>query len=167
MGFFGSRRRRQKGGNDDGTGSNLDLDSNAWWADREELSRAFGAPQPAPAPEPVAAASRTGSGGSATSRDGRVDSVDYDAQNKSGRGTTNADPKKQTFVFPEGHDPFGTLDLEQGVEWDDVAEAHRRLVKKNHPDRFGTASRSTQADAERRMSEINAAFQELESLYKR
>lgn len=168
---IGLGRRRRKSKKD--ASSHLDLESNAWWADRETLSRAYGT-DPAPDPEPTAEddgsfetewQNQDNRGGNATDRDGRVDSVA--GGRRDDRSTTNADPAKQIFVFPDGVDPFGTLGLEQGVDWDGVVAAHRSLVKRYHPDRYGTAGPDEQAAAELRMSEINAAFQQLGTLYDR
>ncbi len=49
-------------------------------------------------------------------------------------------------------DPHGVLGLPPGATPDDVAATYRRLAKQWHPDRGGGR------DAERRMAEINAAY---------
>jgi DnaJ domain len=49
-------------------------------------------------------------------------------------------------------DPYSILGIRQGVSAADVAAAYRRQAKRWHPDRGGGA------EAERRMAEINAAY---------
>jgi hypothetical protein len=49
-------------------------------------------------------------------------------------------------------DPYAVLGLQPGASPDEVARAYRALAKRWHPDRGGGA------DAERRMAEINGAY---------
>jgi len=60
----------------------------------------------------------------------------------------------------EGVDPLDVLGVTPGAPPEDVTAAYRDLAKRWHPDRVdGDASRT--AEAERRMAEINAAYDAL------
>lgn len=50
-------------------------------------------------------------------------------------------------------DPYATLGLDPGASPEDVTLAYRRLAKRWHPDRAGTA------ESAQRMAEINAAYE--------
>jgi len=60
----------------------------------------------------------------------------------------------------EGVDPLDVLGVTPGAPPEDVTAAYRELAKRWHPDRMDGDSART-AEAERRMSEINAAYEAL------
>lgn len=60
---------------------------------------------------------------------------------------------------------YRALGLKQGASLSDIKRAHRQLVRKWHPDKFRSAGE--QATANKRISEINAAYTFLTKLKKR
>jgi hypothetical protein len=55
-------------------------------------------------------------------------------------------------------DPFAVLGLSPTATLDEVRAARRRLAKELHPDRHAGDAEAARAVAERRMQEVNAAF---------
>ena len=58
-------------------------------------------------------------------------------------------------------DPFAVLGLDSGASDEDVTEAYRTLAQIYHPDRYAEAPARVQAEANKRMQELNAAFQQV------
>jgi hypothetical protein len=63
-------------------------------------------------------------------------------------------------------DPWDVLGLDTSAPWADVVRRHRDLAKRFHPDHHGTAGSDARAEAEQRMAEVNAAFDELRRIYR-
>lgn len=63
-------------------------------------------------------------------------------------------------------DPWEVLGLDTSVTWGEVVRRHRELAKRFHPDRHGTGGSDARAEAEERMAEMNAAFDELRRIYR-
>jgi curved DNA-binding protein CbpA len=51
------------------------------------------------------------------------------------------------------------LGLEPGASWDKISEAYRSLAQMYHPDKVAGLAPEFHEIAERRMKEINAAYQ--------
>lgn len=58
-------------------------------------------------------------------------------------------------------DPYSVLGVEADATFEDAKAAYRRLAEIFHPDRFADARPDVQAEAERQMKDLNAAWRTL------
>jgi curved DNA-binding protein CbpA len=58
-------------------------------------------------------------------------------------------------------DPYSVLGVESDVTYEEAKAAYRRLAEIFHPDRFADARDDVQAEAERQMKDLNAAWRTL------
>lgn len=148
--------RRSAKADDDETVS-LDDDAYAWWAHRDQLSRAFvpkerteagpGSVRPDPAEQQRSSAFAEQY--STESLFNWASGSEPDAPTHGGRGTPL--------------DPYRMLGLQPGASLEEVVGAHRRLAKEYHPDRHHGVDEAGRAHAAEQMSLINAAYHELRS----
>lgn len=59
-------------------------------------------------------------------------------------------------------DPYTVLGVPAGASQDEIEQAYRRRMSEYHPDKLATAAPELQALAERRASEINAAYEAIQ-----
>ncbi|KAA0233723.1 MAG: Chaperone protein DnaJ [Acidimicrobiales bacterium] len=64
-------------------------------------------------------------------------------------------------------DPFEVLGLSREATVEQIRAAHKKLVKRYHPDRYQNRGIEARQRAERRMSLVNAAYSEVLSLQER
>lgn len=137
-------------GNDDDATIRLDSAEHAWWAERDELKRAWTPPvkNRHRAEEP---------------RSSSTFESEYSTESLFNWATSDTpdDPTIGGAGMPL--DPYAVLGLQPGASMDEVTSAHRRLAKQFHPDRQFTATESERIAAEQTMSRINAAYHELRS----
>jgi preprotein translocase subunit Sec63 len=62
----------------------------------------------------------------------------------------------------KGRSPHEVLGVPQRASEEEITSAYRRLVQQYHPDRVADMAPEFREVAERRMKEINAAYEELE-----
>jgi len=62
--------------------------------------------------------------------------------------------------------PCEILGVRAGANLDEITQAYRREAQKNHPDKVATMAPEFRELAEKRMKELNAAYQELKSQVK-
>lgn len=74
-----------------------------------------------------------------------------------------AAPKKPA---PPPYDPLVVLGLEPGVAWEDIKSAYRQKAQQYHPDKVATLAPEFREIAEKRMREINRAYETLEKKQK-
>jgi DnaJ-class molecular chaperone len=67
-------------------------------------------------------------------------------------------------VSPKG--PYEILGIRPGATLDEVTQAYRQEAQRNHPDKVATMAPEFRELAEKRMKEINAAYQELRNRVK-
>lgn len=67
---------------------------------------------------------------------------------------------------PEATAPWSELGLTSAATWDEVVARHRELAKEHHPDRHSLGAGDARRLAELRMAAINAAFQDLDKIYR-
>ena len=67
--------------------------------------------------------------------------------------TSNHSPKTQS--------PYEVLEVSPGASQDEITAAFRRLVHQYHPDKVANLAPEFRELAERRMKEINAAYEQL------
>lgn len=127
----------------------LDSAEHAWWAEREELKRAWTPRQKSRAPQPPPSASAFTSEYSTESLFNWASSSSPDDPTHGGNGMQL--------------DPYAVLGLQPGASIEEVTNAHRALAKRFHPDRQFSATPSEREVAEQTMSRINAAYHELRS----
>jgi hypothetical protein len=66
----------------------------------------------------------------------------------------------------DGASPWTELGLTSDASWDDVVQRHRELAKEHHPDRHSLSPGDAKRVAEVRMAAINAAFADLDRIYR-
>lgn len=145
--------RTSKAEASDDTVSLADAD-HAWWADRDELKKAFVPKAKAGGTDADQASGGPAAGSfestySTESLFNWADGPDPDDPTHGGTGTLL--------------DPYGVLGLEPGATLDEVVGAHRALAKRYHPDRQLSASDADRAEADLKMRRVNAAYHELRS----
>ena len=62
---------------------------------------------------------------------------------------------------PGARSPYEVLDVRPGASRQEITAAYRRLVKQYHPDKVVNMAPEFRELAERRMKEINAAYEQL------
>jgi hypothetical protein len=157
-------------------------DNHAWWAARVEVSaaastrrmqeRLASAPSPAQAaasaafaPAPVGDPSPAGAPETSTppheaTRGWDSDSV-YEWTARPSDLHAVADDESASAALP-----WTVLGLDADAPWDEVVRRHRLLAKHLHPDLHATIEVEVRKEIEERMATINAAFADLESLYR-
>jgi len=60
---------------------------------------------------------------------------------------------------------FAILGLKPGAYFDDVTAAYRKLAAQNHPDKVAHMAPEFQELAERKMRELNAAYDQIRTVY--
>lgn len=61
----------------------------------------------------------------------------------------------------EARPPYEVLDVRPGASQEEISAAYRRLVQQYHPDKVANMAPEFRELAERRMKEINAAYEQL------
>ncbi|MCE5233521.1 MAG: co-chaperone DjlA [Mizugakiibacter sp.] len=64
---------------------------------------------------------------------------------------------------PDGPDPYAVLGVPRGADARAIKRAYRKLIGEHHPDRLGNLPEDMRRRAERRASEINAAYERIQS----
>lgn len=138
--------------------ADLSEDEHAWWAAREGVAgvpRADARPdEPPPADEPATGFQDYWSAESL-----------FEEQ---ARATPPPTGEPADGELPGGMDLDAAhlvLQVQVGVDWEDVTKAHRTLAKLYHPDRLVEWSPDAQELGRRRMAEINEAYGTLRSLH--
>jgi hypothetical protein len=135
--------------------ADLSEDEHAWWAAREGVAavpRGHAADEPPPTDEPAS---------------GFQDYWSAESLFEEQAPPPPAD-EPDDAELPGGMDLDAAhlvLQLQVGVEWEDITKAHRRLAKLYHPDRLVEWSPDAQELGRRRMAEINEAYGTLRSLH--
>jgi DnaJ like chaperone protein len=80
------------------------------------------------------------------------------SRNQQTRSNTNA---PDSFNQQQDRTPYDVLDLPPNADVESIKLAYRRMAKLYHPDKVATLAPEFQELAERRMKEINSAFQQL------
>lgn len=87
-------------------------------------------------------------------------------------GTHNSNGNAEGFSFSADLDtvsegmPWRELGLNSNATWPQVVERYRELVKTHHPDRHGSNDPEARKAAEEKMASINAAFDDLNEIYR-
>ncbi len=63
--------------------------------------------------------------------------------------------------YEKARSPYDVLGVRSGASEDEITSAYRQLVQQYHPDRVADMAPEFREVAERRMKEINAAYEEL------
>jgi DnaJ-class molecular chaperone len=80
-----------------------------------------------------------------------------------GKGRTESRPQAKPAP-PKG--PYEILGVNPGATLDEITQAYHREAQKNHPDKVATMAPEFRELAERRMKELNAAYNELRNRVK-
>lgn len=160
MALFKRSNAKADDHDDPGAGDDMvsfDDDAYAWWADRDELERAF-----VPKTREVPHSGRPKATGSPS---GDADDADF-ASRYSTESLFNwasspepDDPTHGGAGLPV--DPYLVLGLQPGASLDQVVAAHRALAKRYHPDQFYSEGDDARHAAAQKMATVNAAYQEL------
>jgi DnaJ-class molecular chaperone len=67
-----------------------------------------------------------------------------------------------THAYHKASNAFAVLGLSGDASWAEVREAYRKLAQQYHPDKVAHLAPEFQELANRRMTEINCAYTELE-----
>jgi len=138
--------------------ADLDAEEHAWWAQRTELSQPWSTPateELVESPRDVLAEHlgedwRTQFGldpsKPAESVDREVDGEEIDEEIDEAIDTS---------------DPYAVLGVDPTASWEDIVIAHRAEARRHHPDRMVGRSEAAVARSERRIRDINVAYQEL------
>lgn len=144
-----------------------------WWAGRDHLEQVPTRHEPDPGPDAFASTAAFASADRESEQAGRT------AANVTGQ-TWNEDSLYEWAAGTHhvvddsaGSDESGegtpaawlVLGLTADAGWPEVARRHRILAKRYHPDLHAGSDEGARRRAEERMAEINAAFDELSSLY--
>ncbi len=135
----------------------LNDENHAWWAAREDLSRAW---QPK---------KRGGAGaGGADSEPASQFEREFSSESlfNWGDGTNTHTESatytgKRPFLAADGSDPYYVLGVSPHAPWNEIVAAHRHLAKMHHPDRLLEASPEERAESEHTMRLVNAAYLQL------
>ena len=65
---------------------------------------------------------------------------------------------------PDATRAYRALGIDWEASWDEVVTTYRNLARRWHPDRLAEASPEVQAEGVRRMTDFNAAYDELRKL---
>lgn len=87
------------------------------------------------------------------------DPFSYDSPNDHSSLSSDLDPTSNGM-------PWSELGLSSAATWVDVVERYRELVKAHHPDRHGPDDPAARKAAEGKMAAINAAFDDLNEIYR-
>ena len=160
-------RFRRKGKASEPATDNVDLSDgdHAWWANSRVQHAPTFTPEESDLPAAAPGAAEDAPWGYtdvfAADVDGAIDrEFGDDGADAAGQ---RADARNLADVFVE-ESAFRTLGLEPGAAWDDVVLAHRRMAKRFHPDRLIHAEDHERAEGERKMIEVNAAYETLRKL---
>ncbi len=77
------------------------------------------------------------------------------------RAESQREPARSARVDLEGKSPYEILQVRPDASMDEIAAAHRRLARENHPDKVAGLAQEFRELAERRMKAINAAYEGL------
>jgi DnaJ-domain-containing protein 1 len=66
---------------------------------------------------------------------------------------------------PSQADPYAVLEISRGAAWDEVKRAYHKRCREYHPDLTGDLGLEIRQLAERKMKQINAAYEALEQEY--
>jgi DnaJ-domain-containing protein 1 len=144
----------------DDEGADLSEDEHAWWAAREGVA---GVPRGNPAEpeseaEPEPASPYAEYFNTETLFDGEAAAAP----------PPDPDAQAPDLDVPGGMDLDSAhlvLQIDIGVDWEDITKAHRSLAKQYHPDRLVSYSPEAQELGRVRMAEINAAHATLRALH--
>jgi DnaJ like chaperone protein len=64
---------------------------------------------------------------------------------------------------PQGPDPYAVLGIDRNADERAIKRAYRKLISEHHPDRLGDLPEDMRKRAEARASEINAAWERIQS----
>ena len=152
-------------------------ESYSWWAARDEVSATASTrrAQDRQAAEPSAAAKAAAlafapasepslDGPTPDAQPGVEPNPDWDTDSLFRWVDTTVDSESpRTGTDPTN--PWDVLGLSPDVPWLEVVRRHRLLAKHLHPDLHGAADHEIRREIEVRMAQINAAFEDLESIY--
>jgi preprotein translocase subunit Sec63 len=65
-------------------------------------------------------------------------------------------------TVPEGKDPYEVLEISSSATDSEIDSAYRRLMAQYHPDKVASAAQEIRDLAEKRASEINAAYDQIQ-----
>ena len=145
-------------------------DHHAWWAGRDQVAptasarRAQERQAAAPTPSQLAAAAAFAppTVDPEPAPELPAETWDTEALFTWAGSTTTDDPET-----PDGAPtPWNVLGLAPDAAWDEVVRRHRSLAKLLHPDRHANVELDVRREIEERMAQVNAAFSDLEPLYR-